>query len=47
MSVSHKFPENTIVGAYKRAVAQNAWLDAVRFDKQNFNWTIKEFDVMN
>ncbi len=29
--VSHKFPENTVAGLYKRAVAENQYMDAVRF----------------
>jgi hypothetical protein len=43
--VSHKFPEGTVAGIYKRAVAKNDLIDAVRFDAQKFNWTVKEFDV--
>ena len=43
--VSPKFPEGTIAGVYKRAVAENSNIDAVRFDEQKFNWTLKEFDV--
>lgn len=29
---------------YKIAVASNYMFDAVRFDSQKFNWTLKEFD---
>jgi hypothetical protein len=29
--VSHKFPEGTVAGLYKRAVAENQYHDAVRF----------------
>lgn len=43
--VSHKFPENTVAGLYKRAVAENHYHDAVRFGAQRINWTLKEFDV--
>eukprot|EP00347_Sterkiella_histriomuscorum_P009405 403341340 len=42
--VSHKFPENTVAGLYKRAVAENQYYDAVRFGAQKFNWTVKEMD---
>jgi hypothetical protein len=43
--VSPKFPESTIAGLYKRAVAENQYQDAVRFGAQKINWTLKEFDV--
>jgi hypothetical protein len=43
--VSPKFPESTVVGIYKRAVAENQYQDAVRFGSQKINWTLKEFDV--
>jgi len=43
--VSHKFPEGTVAGLYKQAVAENHLYDAVRFDAQRFNWNLKEFDV--
>jgi len=43
--VSPKFPEGTIAGLYKRAVAENQFQDAVRFGAQKINWTLKEFDV--
>jgi len=39
-----KFPEGTVAGLYKRAVAENQYIDAVRFGAQTFNWTLKEFD---
>ena len=45
--VSPKFPEGTIAGLYKRAVAENQYQDAVRFGAQKINWTLKEFDVYN
>ncbi len=32
---------------YKRAVATHEMADAVRFNKQGFNWNLKEFDVHN
>lgn len=43
--MSHKFPENTVAGLYKRAVAENQYQDAVRFGAQKFNWTLREMDV--
>ena len=43
--MSPKFPEGTIAGLYKRAVAENQYQDAVRFGAQKINWTLKEFDV--
>ncbi len=45
--MSHKFPEGTVAGLYKRAIAKNPLLDAVRFDAQRFNWTLQEIDVTN
>jgi hypothetical protein len=45
--VSPKFPEGTIAGLYKRAVAGNQYQDAVRFGQQKINWTLKEFDVID
>ena len=45
ISVSAKFPESTVAGLYKRAVADNQYHDAVRFGAQRINWTLKEFDV--
>ena len=44
-SPSLKFPEGTVAGMYKQAVAANAVYDAVRFDNQKLNWTLTEFDV--
>lgn len=44
--VSPKFPEGTVAGVYKRAVAENEYYDAVRFGTQKLNWTLKEFDVL-
>ena len=44
-SASLKFPEGTVVGMYKQAVTANAVYDAVRFDNQKLNWTLREFDV--
>jgi len=43
--VSPKFPESTVAGLYKRAVAENHYQDAVRFGSQKINWTLREFDV--
>jgi hypothetical protein len=43
--VSPKFPESTVAGLYKRAVAENHYQDAVRFGAQKINWTLREFDV--
>ena len=34
-----------MAGLYKKAVAENQHIDAVRFGAQKFNWTLKEFDV--
>jgi len=42
--VNPKFPEGTVAGLYKRAVATNGLIDAVRFEKPGFNWTLKEVD---
>ena len=42
---SLKFPEGTVAGMYKQAVASNSEYDIVRFDDQKLNWTLKEFDV--
>jgi acyl-CoA synthetase (AMP-forming)/AMP-acid ligase II len=42
--VNPKFPTDTSAGMYKIAVASNYMFDAVRFDSQHFNWTLKEFD---
>ena len=40
-----KFPEGTVAGLYKKALANNSEYDIVRFDGQKYNWTLKEFDV--
>jgi acyl-CoA synthetase (AMP-forming)/AMP-acid ligase II len=40
-----KFPENTVPGVLKDARNKNEWKDCVRFDSQNMNFTLKEFDV--
>ena len=40
-----KFPAGTVAGTYKQAVAKRGDHDCVRFDSQNENWTIREFDV--
>ena len=40
-----KFPEGTVAGLYKKAMASNSETDVVRFDGQKYNWTLKEFDV--
>ena len=42
---SAKFPEGTTAGLYKAAVAARPDYDAVRFDSQGINWTLKELDV--
>ena len=42
---SDKFPEDTVPGVLKEARAKNEWKDCVRFDSQNHNLTVKEFDV--
>ena len=39
-----KFPEGTVAGLYKAAVAVRADQDVLRFDNQNINWTLVEFD---
>ena len=44
MVVNPKFPTDSVAGQYKVAVAANYMFDAVRFDQQHFNWTLKEFD---
>ena len=44
--VHPKFPEGTIAGTYKSAVARNELIDAVRFDAQRFNWNLREIDVL-
>ena len=40
-----KFPEGTVAGAYKLAVAAKPDYDAVRFDSQKINWNLKDVDV--
>ena len=40
-----KYQEQSVAGAFKRAVADNFMRDSVRFDALNFNWNLKEFDV--
>ena len=40
-----KFPEGTVAGMYKAAVAAKPEYDCVRFDSQRINWTLKELDV--
>ena len=40
-----RFPEGTVAGHYKAAVAAKGDRDAVRFDNQKINWTVKEIDV--
>jgi len=40
-----KFPEGTVAGLLKQAVAARADQDLVRFDNQNINWSLVEFDV--
>jgi acyl-CoA synthetase (AMP-forming)/AMP-acid ligase II len=42
--VNPKYPTDTVAGIYKVAIASNYMFDSVRFDQQNFNWTLKEFD---
>lgn len=44
MIVNPKFPTDTVAGIYKIAVSSNYMFDAVRFDQQKFNWTLKEYD---
>lgn len=44
MAVNPKFPTDTVAGKFKVAVSANYMFDAVRFDQQKFNWTMKEFD---
>jgi len=39
-----KFPEGTVAGLYKAAVAAKPDYDCVRFDSQGINWSLKEFD---
>ena len=42
-----KFPEGTVAGLLKQAVAVRADQDLIRFDNQNINWSNVEFDVSN
>ena len=44
-SQTGSFSENTVPGVVKKARASNEWIDCVRFDSQNFNYTVKEFDL--
>lgn len=39
-----KFPEGTVAGFFKAAVSTRADQDVLRFDNQNLNWTLVEFD---
>ena len=39
-----KYEEGSIPDAIKEVRRNNEWLDAVRFDSQELNWTIKELD---
>jgi hypothetical protein len=43
--VHPKFPEGTVAGLYKQAVAMRPDHDILRFDNQNINWSLVEFDV--
>ncbi len=40
-----KFPEGTVAGLYKAAVAARPNYDIVRVDSQKINWTLRELDV--
>ena len=40
-----KFPEGTVAGLYKAAVATKPEYDCVRVDSQSINWSLKELDV--
>ena len=44
-SAAARFPEGTVAGHFKASMGQKSHLDAVRFDNQNINWTLKELDV--
>ena len=44
MKLNPKFPTDTVAGIYKLAVVDNYMFDAIRFDQQHLNWTLKEFD---
>jgi hypothetical protein len=39
-----KFPEGTVAGCLKAAVARQSMMDVIRFNNQNINWTVKELD---
>ena len=43
--VNPKFPEGTVAGLYKAAVAAKPEYDCVRVDSQRINWSLKELDV--
>ena len=43
--VNPKFPEGTVAGLYKAAVAVKPEYDCVRVDSQRINWSLKELDV--
>lgn len=43
--VNAKFPEGTVAGLYKAAVAAKPDYDCVRVDSQRINWSLKELDV--
>ena len=40
-----KFPEGTVAGLYKAAVAAKPEYDCMRVDSQGINWSLKELDV--
>ena len=42
-----KFPEGTVAGLYKAAVAAKPEYDCMRVDSQGINWSLKELDVSN
>ena len=44
-AASLRFPQGTVAGDYKAAVAEKGELDAVRFESQRINWTLRELDV--
>jgi hypothetical protein len=39
-----KFPEGTVAGLIKQALAKNASTDVARFENIRTNWTVKEVD---
>lgn len=43
-AASLRFPQGTVAGDYKAAVAQKGEYDAVRFESQRINWTLRELD---